>query len=565
MLKPGDGNSERLKQAVRLHQAGRLEEAEAIYQALLQEEPDQAEILNVSGALACQRKDFAGAIRRISQAMALAPQAPDYVCNLAKVYYQQGQLEQAIDSFLAVLDLAPQHREARRNLAALYQARGENQLALAQYQALVAIDPQDASACNNLGNLLLERGEPESAAAYYLQALQAQPEHLNARNNLGKIRLLQGRLPEALAAFEQVLKLRPDHLQALFQAGISLQSMNRYPEALVYYVRAEQLEPGNAKIQLNLAVSLFTLGRDAEALHHCRAALRLEPDNPDIHSNLGLIQERQGRISEALASYHRALELQPDDARIHNNQGNAYRAQGKLEQALAAYRRALALRPDYPIAHRNLLLTLNYLPHLTADEIFAEHRAWGQQTERYYLPASGHANLPDSGRCLRVGYVSSVFRHHAVAFFVEPVLTAHDRQQVEVFCYADLIAPDAVTRRLQAHADHWREIQTLDTRAVAALIRQDRIDILVDLDGHTAHNRLEVFALKPAPVQVSYVGYPNTTGLGTMDYRITDAWADPVGQNDEFYTEQLLRLPRNFSCYAPPAESPEVAALPALT
>ncbi|MEZ0368014.1 MAG: tetratricopeptide repeat protein, partial [Candidatus Sericytochromatia bacterium] len=302
----------------------------------------------------------------------------------------------------------------------------------------------------------------------------------------------------------------------------------RLEQEIRHYQQAIRRDPDDARACHRLG--LLYLGRDClEPAAACfRRALRIRPGHLNALNCLGMTLMRQGQLSQALAYFERALEISPVSAGIWHNFGSACKAQGKLDQALAAYRRGIELASVQPLmdglmlimnAH-SLLLTLHYHPALTAGEIFAEHRAWGARMLQKYSPLSAHPNLPDPERRLRVGYVSAVFRHHAAAFFVEPVLLAHDPTQVEVYCYSGLSSrPDAVTRRLQARADHWREIQSLDTPAAAALIQQDQIDILVDLDGHTAHNRLEVFALKPAPVQVSYVGYPNTTGLGTMDYR----------------------------------------------
>ncbi|HEY9843028.1 MAG TPA: tetratricopeptide repeat protein [Candidatus Obscuribacterales bacterium] len=597
MLKPADGSQERLKQAVRLHQAGRLAEADAICRQVLQMDPACTDALNLAGVLASQQGDFAAAIARLGKAIALAPKVPQYVCNLALAYAQQGNSAQAIRTFLAALRLDPDLLEARASLGALYQNLGDTAAAMACYRAVLerapgsaqihynlgtlcyqagqadaaighyrqalGLAPGNASAANNLGNLLFEQGELDQAATAYMQALKARPDHLNACYHLGCIRLQQGRLPEALAAFEQVIGLNPDHADALNKAGVVLQQQHRYPEALAAYLRAERLEPGNVKIQLNLAETLLTLGRYPEALECCQAALRFDPTHAEIHNNLGIILEFQGHFSQAIAAYHREIALNPGNPKVYNNLANALRATGQLDQALAAYRRAMELQPDYAVAEANLPLTLNYL-ELPPERIYAEHRAWGERMLSKYPPTGGHANLPDPERRLRVGYLSTVFRDHVGSFFIEPILRAHDPARVEVFCYADLIAPDAVTRRLQGYAKHWREIHLLDPLAAAALIQRDQIDILVDLNGHANGNRLAIFGLKPAPVQVTYMGYPNTTGLGTMDYRLTDAWADPPGLTEAFNTEQLVRLPTGFLLYQPPEPCPEVSALPAL-
>ncbi|MFQ5545679.1 MAG: FkbM family methyltransferase, partial [Acidiferrobacterales bacterium] len=264
--------------------------------------------------------------------------------------------------------------------------------------------------------------------------------------------------------------------------------------------------------------------------------------------------------------YQQALTLKPDFAEAHNNLGNALKEQGKLTEAIAAYRQALALKPDFTDAHSNLLLCLHYGADTEPAAVFIEHQRWAEQHALSLADTiDPHANDPTPNRRLRIGYLSPDFRTHSVAYFVEPLLAAHDRAGFEVICYANVVRPDSLTKRLQSLVHKWRNIVPLSDAEVADLVREDGVDILVDLAGHTGKNRLLVFARKPAPVQVSYLGYPNTTALATMDYRLTDAWADPPGHMENSYTEELVRLPHGFLCYRPPQDSPEVAELPALS
>jgi protein O-GlcNAc transferase len=224
------------------------------------------------------------------------------------------------------------------------------------------------------------------------------------------------------------------------------------------------------------------------------------------------------------------------------------------------------LGPEDPRAQSNLIYTLNMHPGYEPSAIWAEHRLWGQTFADPLTAASRpHSNDRTPERRLRVGYVSAHFKEHAVNFFVEPILAHHRPEQVEVYCYANLLQGDATTERLRGYAQHWREIAALADQQVADMIRADQIDILVDLSGHIAGNRLQVFAHKPAPLQVTYIGYQNTTGMAAMDFRLTDDWSDPPGTTDAFYTEKLVRLPRSFFCYQPSANAPAVVPLPATT
>ncbi len=236
-----------------------------------------------------------------------------------------------------------------------------------------------------------------------------------------------------------------------------------------------------------------------------------------------------------------------------------------MEGAIASYRNALAIQPDYPTAYSNLLLALNYLPGKSQVELFQTALKF-ESTLADDAPQSQRSfrNSREKDRVLRIGYVSPDFRMHSVAHFTRQLIGAHNRDQVEVFCYANVIKQDEITNELQMQADHWLSIVGMTDEDVADRIREQSIDILVDLAGHTADNRLAVFARKPAPVQATWLGYPATTGLAEMDYRLTDAIADPPGDADRWYTEKLIRLPHGFLCYQTDESHPPVAACPRL-
>lgn len=291
-----------------------------------------------------------------------------------------------------------------------------------------------------------------------------------------------------------------------------------------------------------------------DAVHSLRTAVRLRPDYAAAHSNLGNALRLQGRLDEAVASYRHALRYEPGLADAYNNLGLALMRQGKLDEAQACFRRALELRPGYPTAQSNLLMCLTYDPEIDPRAVFDEHRRWGAAAVRA-APAAPPA-AREAERRLRVGYVSPDFCGHVVARYVLPFLAHHDPARFEIFGYAQVATPDAMTQRLQALVHHWRPTVGLTDAQAADVVRRDGIDILVDLAGHTADNRLGVFAQRPAPVQVTYLGYPNTTGLATIDYRLTDAVLDPPGEPG-LATEELVRLAGPFCCYAPPEEAPE--------
>lgn len=371
-----------------------------------------------------------------------------------------------------------------------------------------------------------------------------------------------GQPAAAIPLYEQVCRAAPNAAEVHHQLGNALKTLLRYTEALVPLAEAARLAPADAAVRLNLGVTLLELQRYAEAEAQFRGALAIEPDRPEAHNILGNALFSQGRLTDAVACFREALRLRANYAPAHDNLGRVARAQGRIEDAVVHYRAALALQPKSG-THSNLLLALNYLDGISPREIFAEHQRWAQC---YAEPLTGAAkafeNVGAAGsRRLRVGYVSPDFSNHAVAYFFEPVLRNHDRARFEVFCYANVPAADAVTTRLRGLAEHWRDIAPLNDEQATALIRADKIDLLVDLSGHTARNRLLVFARRPAPRQLTWIGYPNTTGISAMDYRITDTVSDPAGKTEAFHSEKLVRMPGPFSVYQPPGEALAVSPL----
>lgn len=343
------------------------------------------------------------------------------------------------------------------------------------------------------------------------------------------------------------LRLSEDPVMAPRQLAKELRRARRRPAAGAKQA-AELHKQGTAHLRQR---------RVDEAIAALQRLVELQPTSAKAHRDLGAAYIRGDRIDDAITSLQRALELRPRFADAFASLGDAYHLQGRVEDAINCYRQTLSLRPSAASAHSNLLLNLNYQRKNDAQTLFAEHLKWARvhaaPLEREILP---HDNDPAPDRQIRVGYVSGDFRRHAVGSFIEPVLAHREPESFHVICYSDVLRPDETTERISSLCDGWRDIRGLSDVEVAEMVRHDQIDILVDLAGHTGSNRLQLFARKPAPVQVTYLGYPNTTGLSTMDYRITDAWADPLGQAEQFHTEQLYRLPRGFLCYQGPAQSP---------
>ena len=436
--------------------------------------------------------------------------------------------------------------------------------AAALYEQALAADPRQPEALFQLGRIALQHGDALRAESLFARAIAVLPgiAALHLQHGLA---LRAGHRPEeALAAFARAAALAPNFAEAHHQVGNVLKSLGRFPEAVAALQDAAQLSPDTAPIWLNLGVALLETGALTEALITFQRAVTLEPGRPETYNILGHTLAALNRNTEARTAFNEALRLRPDYAAAHDNLGRLCKAEGQLAEAVQHFRAALAAQPS-PSTHSNLLLALNYLPNLSPKFVLGEHRGWNDQHAARLRPSVPPPAQPAAGRRLRIGYLSPDFVHHAVAYFIEPVLAAHDRTRFEIFCYANVRIPDRVTAQLRTHADHWHDIAPLDDNSAADLIRADRLDLLIDLAGHTAHHRLLVFARRPAPVQATWLGYPNTTGLDAIDYRLTDAISDPPGQTEAFYSEKLVRLPGPFSCYCPDEAAPPVNALPATT
>ncbi|MCH7889640.1 MAG: tetratricopeptide repeat protein [Proteobacteria bacterium] len=519
-----------LATARRRHRAGRFREAEALYRRILETQPDHAEALHLLGVIALQTGRHKIAADLFAKAVARKPDFAEAHCNLGVAVVNQGKLGEAVASF----------RQA------------------------VSLKPDFADAHSNLGTVLKNLGKLEEAVAAYRKAIALRPDYTEAHFSLGVALKRLGRLDEAVVSYRTALALKPDFAEAHNNLGNALKQQNKFADAVTSYREAIALKPDFAEAHYNCGNALRALRRRDEAAVSYRKAIALKPDHAGAHSNLGNVLTQQGKLEEAVASHRKAIALMPDLAEALTKRGGAPKGQGRDEATIASQRKALELNSDFASFHSNLLLALNYADGISNEDIFAEHLEFD---ERHARPLAAHIqphrNDPDPARRLKIGYVSPDFRRHSVAFFIEPVLERHDHEGCEIFCYYNHRRVDEVTERLRRYADHWIGCAGMTDEALADRIRKDRIDILVDLTGHTANNRLLVFARKPAPVQATWLGYPNTTGLAAMDYRITNADLNPMGETEQFFTEELVRLPIHAG-FRPPPDSPDVGALPAV-
>jgi predicted O-linked N-acetylglucosamine transferase (SPINDLY family) len=541
--------------AVRLHQAGQTAEAERLYEQILAIDPNHVDSLHNLGLIAHQSGRGEMALGLISKAIALNDRHPNCHNTLGIVLARADRTQEAVAHYQKALLLHPEFVEAHVNLGITLQTQGKFDEATEHYQRALALRPGYAKAHHNLGLLFQAQGKLDEAAKQFREALAHDSWNPGAHNNLGLVFQAQGKLDEAVTQFERALSLKRDYIEAYLNLGTALRGQGKLGAAVAQYQQALETAPESAEVHKYLGDALIEQGKLDEAVVQYQRAIVIRPDYADAHNNLGNAHRICGKLEAAICEYHLALSFQPEEAATLNNLGIALRDQGRLDEALIQFEHALAVKPDLAAAFDNLLFCHMYEQRLSPAELAVLHCQWDARYGRA-MRRNSYRTERREGRRIKIGYVSGDFRQHSVAWFFEPLLRAHDRQAMEIFCYAEVKSEDEVTQRLKALSEHWRITVGLSDDLVASQIAEDGIDILVDLGGHTAGNRLGVFARKPAPVQVTWLGYPCTTGLSAIDYRLVDSITDPADDALPVASEKLVRLQTPFVCYGPPLDAP---------
>ncbi len=555
-------HAELYQHALDHHRSGRLADAEKLYTAILLADPVHADSLHMIGVLASQTGRVGLGIELIGQAIRQKEDVASFYCSLGRALAAHGQIEDAIKSLERALEIEPHDAIALSDLGNIHRQNSDSKAALACYEKAIGIDPNNALAFNNMGSLLRESGNSLEAIGRYRQALAIAPDFAEAHYNLGTALTDLNRLQEALAHFQRAIELLPVFPDARTSLGNLHHRLGNLDEAIKQYNAVIATGVNAANAHNDMGAVLFDQGKTNEAIGHLVEALRQNPELPEAHNNLGNVLNEAGRLDEAIQHYREALRLKPGYALALSNIAGALKAQGRIAEAIDSYSSAIGLKPDFIDAHNNLIMLLGYSAEVPHQVLVDQARLFDANVAAPLLKRRAFANRADPGRRLRIGYVSGDFRDHAVNYFFEPLIEHHQRRDFEFFAYANLRSEDAVTTRLKPRFDHWRNIRTIGDDAVVDLIEADGIDILVDMSGHMAANRLLVFARKPAPIQATWLGFTTTTGLTAIDYRITDPHADPVGMTEHFNTETLWRLPATFCCYRPRAGIPEPIEYP---
>jgi predicted O-linked N-acetylglucosamine transferase (SPINDLY family) len=462
-----------------------------------------------------------------------------------------GRIAEAAAPLEKAVTLDPNYADAWNNLGIVRRAVGDFPAARTALERAAALKPGFAPTHNALGSVLKAMGDRDGALAAFRRAVEFKPDYAEALTNLGLALLDEGRAADALSPLLKAAELAPARGEVWLNLGLAQRGCGKAKEAIASFQRAVAATPALAPAWNALGSALAKEDDHRNASEAFQRAAALEPRDATILSNYGLSLSKAGRDADALAVLERAVAADPKNGDALFNRGVVRQQLGDFAGAFADWKATIAVDPDNRDARSNLIFSMQYEDAVTGEDLLRAARDYdrihGHPRERF----TGWPNPREPERRLRVGYVSPDFREHSVAHYVEPLFAAHDRSAVELFAYAQVERPDAVTRRIQALVENWRATSGVDALSVARQIHADGIDILVDLAGHSAKNRLAVFALKPSPIQATWLGFPGTTGLSAIDYRLTDVVADPPGAEADS-SEAIWRLPRGFHCWRPP-------------
>jgi protein O-GlcNAc transferase len=548
-----------------LNALGERQGAARCFERSLALDSSHAEIWAHAGRNALELGQHKEAERYCSRALALQPGMAEAQYNLAHAFKAQGRIDESLGAFRRVRELAPAVAEAHNAVALGLLELGQAEEALAACRCALELKPGLIDAKVNLGSALSALRCYEEAAMAYQDALAQNPDLAEAHSNLGNVLWELGRPEAALAAYRRALQLKPDFAEASLNLGNALSDLGELDEALVAYQQTLALRPGFVEARYGLGQVLERMKRFDEAIAVFRANAEQASASAEAYLRLGGVLQAAERHDEAIVAYAHAIELNPRFVEAYRKLGGCFTRLGRLDEAVAVYRKGLQLDGEDPGLHSDLLFVLNYSGAGSREAMLAEARAYGERVAIKAAPAPVHGNAPEPSRRLRIGLVSGDFGDHPVGYFIEHVVANIDPNKLELFAYETYKRKGALNERLHRVIPHWHDAAPgrLPDAAFARLIREDGIDILIDLAGHTAHNRLPVFAWKPAPVQVTWLGYFATTGLVAMDYILADRWVLPSKEEKRFI-ESPWYLPDSYYCFTPPNVRVDVGTLPTL-
>lgn len=486
-----------------------------------------------------------------------------------------GNTQDGIHKYCEALKIDPHYAPAYYNLGVVYSEMMQYDMALSCYEKAAVQRPMYAEAYCNMGVIYKNRGELESAISCYERCLAVSPNFEIAKNNmaialtdLGTKVKLEGDINQGVAFYKKALCYNWHYADAMYNLGVAYGEMLKFDMAIVFYELALHFNPHCAEACNNLGVIYKDRDNLDKAVECYQLALSIKPNFSQSLNNLGVVFTVQGKIDAAASMIEKAIVANPSYAEAYNNLGVLYRDAGNITMAVEAYEQCLKIDPDSRNAGQNRLLAMNYINEGNDEKLFEAHRDWGRRFMRLFSQYKTWENHKDLDRQLVIGYVSPDYFTHSVSYFIEAPLVYHDYGKYKVVVYSGVVKGDAKTNKFREKVlkkgGLWRDIYGIDEKKVASMVREDKVDILVELTGHTANNKLGMMACRPAPIQATWIGYPNTTGLPTIDYRITDSLADPPATRQK-HVEELVRLPGCFLCYTPSPEAGPICPTPALS
>ena len=525
---------------------------------------DDAGARKQRGTALLEAGDMPGAAACYREALALAPDDVGALVSLGYVLLQQDLVDEARAALQRSTTLDPKHDDAHFFLAVAHRRSGNAAGAVEAFRTTLRLNANLLACRLELCRLLAEAGEVNEALHIAEDGLAIEPQSAELHFYLGNLHYALKDEGEAAKSYRQAVTLKPDFAQAHFNLGAVLKAQRHFDAAASAYRAAIAFSPADAQAHNDLGVVLHELGDLDAAEASYLQAVALDAQLVDAHSNLGALLHRQNRLGAAEASYRNALALAPDRAVTHNNLGGLLQELGQHDAAIEFFAQAIRLNPEFVDPRASMLFALNYHPDKSASDIFTSYREYDEWLGRPLRSIwRTHSNGREVSRRMKVGYVSPDFRQHPVRYFLEPLLAQHDKREVELYGYAEIAREDVVTDRYRTYMDHWVATLGMNDDALAERIRADGIDVLIDLAGHTDKNRLGVFARKPAPVSMSWLGFGYTTGLSAIDYLLTDDTCAPAG-SEHLFSERPFRLATPGFAYRPAEGMGDVNALPAL-
>jgi protein O-GlcNAc transferase len=567
-------------------QTGKKEDAIKFITKAIKNDPDVPDYYVNLGCTFFDMGELSKAVSAFEKALVLKPDLPEIYNNMASALWLQGKTEQAITSCKKALELKPNYFEAYNSLGNVLQSEGRTEEAIANFQKAVELRPSSPECQNNLGQAFQELGKSEEAIISCKKALELKPDFAEAHVNLGNALISKDKFDEALSCFEKAININPNIAQAYNGLGRVSEAQHHFEAAASHYEQATALNKSYFDAYINLGRLMQKMGRANEAIPYYLKVLEIKPDYVDAYNNLGNLLQAQGMIEMAITHYQTALDMKPDQPEVYNNLGIAFADLGQLEDAISSYRKAIDLQPDLGSAYDNLVHALQQtcsweefqnvaakLEEISKDQMknhvrpaetpFISVLRTTDQAYQYAI-AKFHSkeistqcsqpltvnpitkNERISKKRITIGYLSSDFFDHATAHLMLGLFGLHDRDQFEVICYSYGKDDESYyTERIRKDSDRFVDLYSESYAEAARLIYEDQVDILVDLKGYTKGNRLEICAYHPAPVQVTYLGFPGTTGADFIDYVITDKVVTPESFSS-FYSEKFVYLPNSY-------------------